>query len=282
MGEAVAEAFGELARLGDRVVELPPTWLGDLVRGLEAPGEVLGHRRFALRPTGRRRQLHLQEPVVGWLGKAPRPLDELAGLQLKPDAVDDDRGRVAESSSIEVADDDVEPIELRLVVLVDRAGVGAKGAMAVHRADEPPSGRHIAGRQVKGDRDTRHLLGRDDEVEDTVAPDQETERLGPLEPVDGAEEADRTSHQVRRDLRQRVVDELLAFRQVGDPADLRLAQPEEASLPQVEPVASDDERWQSRLVERWTSFEDREHQPPPPRSGRRWMSCTSRSKRRRS
>src|SRR5207244_12275268 len=104
--EAVAKAVGELARLGDRVVKLTPTWLRNLVRGLEAPGEVLGHRRFALRPTGRRRQLHLQEPVVGWLGNTPRPLDELTGLQLKADAVDNDCGCVAEPSPVEVADDE--------------------------------------------------------------------------------------------------------------------------------------------------------------------------------
>jgi len=81
----------------------------------------------SLRP-GRRRELHLLQPVVGWLGETPRPLDELARPQVEADAVDDDRGRIAESSPIEVADGDVERFELRLVVLVDRAGVGGESA----------------------------------------------------------------------------------------------------------------------------------------------------------
>src|SRR3990172_2241840 len=115
--------------------------------------------------------------------------------------------------------------------------------MRVDRPDESTAGGHVAVRQVELDRDTGHLLVRHDEVETCVTPDQENGRLGPMEPVDGAEEADGAGHQVGWDLRQRVVEKLLAFRQVGDPADLRLAQPEEASLPEVEPVASDDEGW---------------------------------------
>ena len=112
-------------------------------------------------------------------------------LNVEPDAVDDDRGRVAEPPPVEVADDDVEPIELRLVVLVDRAGVGAKGAMAVHRADEPRSGRHVADSSRSNVTETPDTFWAGTTRSKTsVAPEQEDERLGPLEPVDGAEEAD--------------------------------------------------------------------------------------------
>jgi hypothetical protein len=51
----------------------------------------------------------------------------------------------------------------------------------------------------------------------------------------------------------------VAVRQVGDAPDLRLAQPEQASLAQVEPVASDDEGRQGRRLDRGTRPHDREH-----------------------
>jgi hypothetical protein len=135
---------------------------------------------------------------------------------MEADAIDDDRGRIAEPSPIKVADDDVEPVELRFVVLVGRARVGAEAPMRVDRPDEPAAGRHVAVRQIELDRDARYLLGRHDEVETCVAPDQEDCGLGPVEPVDGPEEADRACHQVGLDLWQRVVEKL--------PASLRTRQ----------------------------------------------------------
>ena len=143
----------------------------------------------------------------------------------------------------------MEPVELRLVVLVGRARVGAIGTVAVHRSDDPPSGRHVAVPDVERDRDRGDLLGRNDEVEHPVAPDQQDRGLGPVEPVDGPEEADDASHQVRGDPWQRVVDELRARRQVGDAPDLRLAHPQERALPEIEPVAGDDEGRQGRAFE---------------------------------
>ena len=112
-----------------------------------------------------RRQLHLPEPVVGRLGETPRPLDELTGLSVKADAVDDDRRRVGGPAPVEVADDDVEPVELRLVVLVDRARESAEGAVGVDRADESTLGRQVAVREIERHRGGGHLLGRHDEVE---------------------------------------------------------------------------------------------------------------------
>src|SRR5450756_1927730 len=112
-GEAVAEGVGHLAGLCEQAVELRPARATRCraVSRKETRGPTRGAVRF-LR-SGWRRQLHLPEPVVGRLGETPRPLDELTGLSVKADAVDDDRRRIAQPASAEVADDGVEPVELR-------------------------------------------------------------------------------------------------------------------------------------------------------------------------
>ena len=70
-------------RRGDRVVELRRLGFEISSEGLKPRARYSEIDGFALRPARRRRQLHLQEPVVGWLDETPRPLDELAGLQVK-------------------------------------------------------------------------------------------------------------------------------------------------------------------------------------------------------
>src|SRR5450759_2794172 len=149
-GEAVAEGVGHLAGLCQQTVELCPARATRCraVSRKDTRGPAACDAVRLLRSRWRR-QLHLPEPVVGRLGETPRPLDELTGLSVKADAVDDDRRRVGEPVSAEVADDGVEPVELRLVVLVDRARESAEGAVAVDRADESTLGRQIAVRKIE-------------------------------------------------------------------------------------------------------------------------------------
>jgi hypothetical protein len=71
------------------------------------------------------------------------PLDELAGLQLKPDAVDDDRGCVAEPSSSKSPTTMWSPSSPP-VVLVDRARSQRRRGCIVRRAD--PAGTSPAAR----------------------------------------------------------------------------------------------------------------------------------------
>jgi hypothetical protein len=45
-----------------------------------------------------------RQSPIGIRAEMSRPIDELAGLQVKADAVDHDRGRVAEPPPVDVAD----------------------------------------------------------------------------------------------------------------------------------------------------------------------------------
>ena len=85
----------------------------------------------------RRRQRDLREPFRGWLGQTPRTLEEHARAKGEADAVDDDRRGIGRSSTIEIADDDVEPIELGLVILVDRGRERGEARVGMDRADDP-------------------------------------------------------------------------------------------------------------------------------------------------
>ena len=140
VAEAVAEGFGQLARLADRAVELRPTRLPISSEGWKTPGEVVGRRR--LLRSGWRRELHLARASRsgGSARRRGRSRRAWPGLSVKrmpsTTIAAGSRGR----APVEVADDDMEPIELRLVVVVDRAREGAEGAMRVDRADEPRPG----------------------------------------------------------------------------------------------------------------------------------------------
>ncbi len=58
------------------------------------------------------------------------------------------------------------------------------------------------------------------------------------------------------------MDELRARGQVGDAPDPGLAHPEKRALPEIEPVAGDDEGGQGRALDVLARSDDREHQAP--------------------